>query len=214
MSMQPGIDMERMKDKYEASASQLLLQAFHTKFQHGTRLDREQLQWLLQQVLVLDEQRGKSQRIVALKEGSVIGSISIQIGTRSGKPVAGTTLKDFLPLWKAIRHVGYVNALGFIMRMACLSHQPVYGEMYIADLSVHELCRGVGVGQKLLEWVFGEAASRPDIQYTSLHVTGSNVGAKRLYERMGFRTLETEQSSFLGRRLLGEQEWYYMIREI
>lgn len=214
MNIHPAIHMEQMKEEYEASASQLLLQGFYNKFQPGPGLKNEQLQWLLQQVVVLDEQRGKSQRIVAVQEGSVIGSMSIQLGIRSGKPVVGTTLKDLLPLWRGIRKVGWIKALGFTVRLACLSHRPVHGEMYIADLSVHELFRGAGVGKKMLEWVFSEAALRPGIQYISLHVSGSNVGAKRLYERMGFRTLEAVQSTFVGRRLLGEQEWYYMIREI
>ena len=59
MNIHPAIHMEQLKEEYEASASQLLFQGFYNKFQPGPGLKNEQLQWLLQQVVVLDEQRGK-----------------------------------------------------------------------------------------------------------------------------------------------------------
>ncbi|NOU68783.1 GNAT family N-acetyltransferase [Paenibacillus sp. LMG 31461] len=212
MITHPVIHMERMKEEHRASVSQLLLQGFCNKIQFGTGLNNAQLQLLLERLLVLDEQRGEGQRIVAMQEESVIGSLSLQFRAHSGIPRPSTTVMDLLPLWKGIQGVGWGKTLGFAVRLACLSHRPARGEMYIADVSVHERFRGSGVGKTMLEWVLREAVTRPGIRYASLYVSGSNVGAKRLYERMGFRTLEVQRSTFMG-WLFGEQEWNYMIHE-
>ncbi|WP_307213445.1 GNAT family N-acetyltransferase [Paenibacillus tundrae] len=101
----------------------------------------------------------------------------------------------------------------FAVRIACLSYRPAKGEMYIADVAVHENLRGAGVGRMMLEWVMREAASKPGIKYMSLHVSSNNIRAKHWYERLGFRTLETQRSTLMG-WLLGQQEWNYMIREV
>jgi len=64
----------------------------------------------------------------------------------------------------------------------------------------------------MLAWALREAFTRPGVRYARLHVSGSNLGAKRLYERMGFRTLEVQGSSFMT-WLFDEREWNYMIHE-
>ncbi|WP_347380436.1 GNAT family N-acetyltransferase [Paenibacillus pabuli] len=210
MIIHPIVHMERMKEEHKASVSQLLFQGFSSKL--GTGLKDAQLLLLLEWFLMLDEQRGNGQRIVALQESSVIGSLSLQFQSWSGEKRPSGTVTDLLPLWKGIQRAGWGKALGCAVRLACLSHRPARGEMYIADVSVHQHFRGSGVGQSLLEWALREAMTRPEIRYTSLHVSGSNVRAKRLYERMGFRTLEVQRSLFMT-WLLGEQEWNYMIYE-
>ncbi|MFS0868721.1 GNAT family N-acetyltransferase [Paenibacillus xylanilyticus] len=212
MTTIPAIHMERMKEEHKVSVSELLQQGFCSKFQFGTGLNNAQLQWLLERFLVLDEQRGEGERIVAIQGGSVIGSLSLQFQVRSGEPRPSTTAMDLLRLWEGIQEVGWGKALGFAVRLACLRHRPVSGELYIADVSVHERFRGAGVGRMMLDWGLGEAASRPEIRYASLHVSGSNVGAKRLYERMGFCTKDVQRSQFMA-WLFGEQEWNYMIHE-
>ncbi|MDO7907706.1 N-acetyltransferase [Paenibacillus sp. JX-17] len=209
MNVQPVIHLEGMKEEYEASVSRLLLEGFRRKFQCGTGLNDEQLQLLLERLLVMDEQRGKGQRIVAIQEDSIVGSLSLQFQVRSRPSIKA---RDLLPVWKGIRGVGWWAALGFAGRLVCLSHRPALGEMYIADVSVHERFRGAGVGTTMLGWALREAALRPEIRYTTLHVSGSNLGAKRLYERLGFRTLESQRSAFMA-WLTGEQEWNYMIHE-
>jgi len=212
MNIRPAIQVERMKEEHKVAVSELLLQGFCSKLQFGTGLNNAQLQWLLERFLVLDKQRGKGQRMVAVQEGSVIGSLTLQFQSRSGEPRRSTTVMDLLSIWKGIREVGWRKTLGFAVRLACLSHRPVCGELYIADVSVHEKFRGSGVGKTMLEWVLREAASRPGIRYVSLHVSGNNVGAKRLYDMMGFRTLKAQRSTIM-KWLFGEQEWNYMIQE-
>ncbi|NUU79206.1 hypothetical protein [Paenibacillus xylanilyticus] len=125
-----AILMERMKEEHKASVSELLQQGFCSKFQLGTGLNNSQLQWLLERLLVLVEQRGGSERIVALQGGSVVGSLSLQFQVRSGDPRPSQTAVDLLPLWKGIQEVGWAKALGFSVRLAFLSHRPVRGELY------------------------------------------------------------------------------------
>ncbi|MCM3203630.1 GNAT family N-acetyltransferase [Paenibacillus illinoisensis] len=210
MIIHPVVQMERMKEEHQASVSQLLFQGFCSKF--GANLNNAQTMMLFETCLALDEQQGKSERFVAMKKDAALGSLGLQLKARSGELRSSITVTELLPLWKGIQDVGWRRALGFVLRLACLSHRPVRGEMYIADLTVHERFRGTGVGRAMLEWTLREASTRPGVRYASLHVSGSNLGAKRLYERMGFRTLEVQRSSLMT-WLFDEPEWNYMIHE-
>ncbi|MGD0031628.1 N-acetyltransferase [Paenibacillus illinoisensis] len=210
MIIHPVVQMERMKEGQQASVSQLLFQGFCSKF--GANLNNAQMMMLFETCLSLDEQQGRSERIVAMKGDAILGSLCLQFKARSGELRSSTTLTDLLPLWKGIQDVGWRKALGFALRLACLSHRPVRGEMYIADITVHEGFRGTGVGRAMLEWALREAVARPGVRYVSLHVSGSNLGAKRLYERMGFRTLEVQRSSFM-MWLFDDPDWNYMIHK-
>jgi ribosomal protein S18 acetylase RimI-like enzyme len=62
-----------------------------------------------------------------------------------------------------------------------------YAELY--SLSVSARLRGRGIGTRLLEFVDRELASRsiPDLKVA---VMAGNSGARRLYERHGFRAAE------------------------
>lgn len=213
MNMSSNIHIERMSADQNLSVSELLLDGFREKFQLKAGVYNTQYPFLLSQIIALDEQSGTSERIVALQGNTVIGSLSWLLPRHSGNGQRDHLARELLPIWKGIRQIGWFKGLQFALRIACLSHRPTKGEMYIADVAVHENLRGAGVGRMMLEWVMREAASKPGIEYMSLHVSSSNIRAKHLYERLGFRTLETQRSTFMG-WLLGQQEWNYMIREV
>jgi ribosomal-protein-alanine N-acetyltransferase len=61
----------------------------------------------------------------------------------------------------------------------------VVDEIHINNLAVLPALRGRGVGTELLRHVLAEAR-RLGARRATLEVRASNVGAQRLYERLGF----------------------------
>lgn len=62
------------------------------------------------------------------------------------------------------------------------------GEYYIDSLGVNRRQRGKGVGSKVLQYLIDEYANKQH-QTLGLLVDGENPGAKRLYLKMGFKTV-------------------------
>jgi ribosomal-protein-alanine N-acetyltransferase len=63
----------------------------------------------------------------------------------------------------------------------------VFDEIHINNLAVLPRFRGGGMGSAILRHVF-EEARRLGAKRATLEVRASNDGARRLYERLGFRT--------------------------
>jgi len=66
----------------------------------------------------------------------------------------------------------------------------VVDEIHINNVAVLPDIRGRGIGTTLMQRVFGEAA-RLGARRATLEVRASNVGARRLYERLGFTVTGT-----------------------
>ena len=64
------------------------------------------------------------------------------------------------------------------------------GEYYVSNIAVFPQYRGRGIGTRLLE-AAEESAGAAEMGACSLCVDGGNAGARRLYERFGFRATET-----------------------
>lgn len=62
-------------------------------------------------------------------------------------------------------------------------------EFYVDTICVHETCRGLGIGTKLLQFA-QEIARHKGFNKLSLNVETENVSARRLYERFGFVVTE------------------------
>jgi RimJ/RimL family protein N-acetyltransferase len=62
----------------------------------------------------------------------------------------------------------------------------------LIGMFVHESCRGLGAGAKLVEAALSAARGRPHIRVVTLSVTDGNAAAIALYERSGFRVFGTE----------------------
>ena len=74
--------------------------------------------------------------------------------------------------------------------------------VYVDDISVEPALRGQGIGQRLLDLAEEYAAER-GIAQLRLHVEDSNAGARRLYERNGYREFRMTGSRHLLRKRLG-----------
>jgi RimJ/RimL family protein N-acetyltransferase len=69
-----------------------------------------------------------------------------------------------------------------------LRHKGLLFRMYVADEH-----GGKGVGRELVQEVIRRAKELPNLEQINLTVIGSNIRAKKLYERMGFRTFSVEE---------------------
>jgi len=63
---------------------------------------------------------------------------------------------------------------------------------HLIGMFVHESCRGLGAGAKLVDAALAAARARPEVRSVTLTVTEGNAPAIALYERCGFRAFGTE----------------------
>lgn len=205
------VTVEPMQASYNRQVSHLLVQSFGNKFRFLTGLGPHELARQFQQMLEAFPEQHASQRVVAVQEGEVIGTLSLQWrphpeADSAPDPGAIWSLSDNLSprqIWAKFR---------LMTGLQLLSHTPDHSECYIADISVHPDYRGKGVGTLLIQWAQDYTYAHPRLQYLSLHVAASNSGAQVLYEQHSCRTLELKHS-LLFQLLFGERTWHYMISQ-
>ncbi|WP_233475931.1 GNAT family N-acetyltransferase [Paenibacillus sonchi] len=207
---QNHITIAPMQAKYNRQVSHLLVHAFHSKFYPLTRLEPGGLAALLEQLLDACPEEPASQRLVALHEGEVIGTLCLKRKAEADNIPAMDNEPARLPPMKNITRDGKRKMFKLLTALHFLDHKPQEGECYIADLSVHPAARGQGVGRQLLHWAQHYACSDPHLNVLSLHVSGHNLGAKRLYEQISFRT-QAEKRSLVRLLLFHEWRWAYMV---
>lgn len=199
--------IEPMKPAYNDQVSKLLKEGFLSKLMPGSRMEGNRVASVWLRLLQLDAEAGNIERIVLTINGTVAASMAVHW---QQPLVIEKEMQRLVRLWQGLRGIGLGKRLELGVRLLLLSHMPAKHEGYIADVVVDPLYRGRGFGGYMLEWARCEAAKRPDIGYLSLHVSGANAGARRLYERFGFRTSEVKRSALMG-FLFGEREWIYMV---
>lgn len=74
--------------------------------------------------------------------------------------------------------------------------------IYLDDFSVSAPCRGLGMGTALLG-AAGQYAKGKGIPLLALHVEGSNLRARRFYQRMGFAAVREEGTRILMIKTVG-----------
>jgi ribosomal protein S18 acetylase RimI-like enzyme len=79
------------------------------------------------------------------------------------------------------------------------------GDFYLACVAVDEKSRGLGIGTFILEHSL-ELARDEGMQRAVLNVDVNNKGAKRLYERFGFKVFGKNSFPWIG----GEKGMYHM----
>ncbi|MFD1175908.1 GNAT family N-acetyltransferase [Paenibacillus puldeungensis] len=210
------IILEPMQAKYNRQVSYLLVHGFRGKFYPLTKLGDNELALFFEKLLDHFPEQNASQRMVAIQEGEVIGTLLVKWKVESGsddKTVKHQQNSQPEPrLWQAFSSFGKWNVIKMMTGLHLLSHKPQVGEYYIADLSVHPHHQGKGTGKLLLQWAKQYAHSHPSFKFLSLHVSSRNLGAKRLYEQLSFCTHEKERSP-LRFLFFREWKWDYMTLE-
>ncbi len=99
-------------------------------------------------------------------------------------------LGEILKLYSLTR----VAALrGKIIGYICVEH--IMDEGHILNLAVHPDFRRRSIGTKLLEEVMDEL-KKNDCRYLYLEVRVSNLGARKFYERSGFRVVNIRRNYY------------------
>ncbi|MNH88955.1 Mycothiol acetyltransferase [compost metagenome] len=201
------ITIEPMQAQYNGQVGRLLAQAFYGKFQILTGMNEDDLALFFEKLLEYVRAEPSTQRMVALQQGEVIGSIAIK-----WKPMIDTKKnRQRLPSWRIVSLFGRWNLIKMLIGLYVLDHKPESGECYIADLVVHSDQRSRGVGKLLLQWAQHVVDLDPSLDRLSLHVSISNPRAKQLYEQLSFQTFSRENRCIL-HLLFNESKWDYMVQ--
>lgn len=126
------------------------------------------------------------QHMIAELKGSVVGSMVNYSSANFIRLTLGNV--------KAI--VGYFGVLTGVrvmyrgILMETLIRPPKKGCFYVGHLGVNETKRGQGIGQALIANA-QERAGKVRLPFLSLDVSEQNPGAERLYQRLGFKPVET-----------------------
>ncbi|UNK16019.1 GNAT family N-acetyltransferase [Paenibacillus sp. N3/727] len=199
------ITIEPMQAKYNLQVGRLLVHGFRGKFQKLTNMNDDNLAFFFEKLFEHFPTEPASQRMVALQDGEVIGTISIK-----WKPVSDVKHKQEFPSWKSFNRLGKWNLLKMLIGLSLLDHKPQAGECYIADIVVHPDHRSKGIGKLLFQWAQHFVQTEPHLDVLTLHVVGSNPRAKHLYELLSFQT-HLQKNSFVRRLLFNESKWDYMV---
>jgi ribosomal protein S18 acetylase RimI-like enzyme len=153
---------------------------------------RSQIEWLI----------GSQQKGVALLEPSFDTELGLT-AQMQGKPVGFVGLKyENRPFFKfershCIRELGLLRGfLAFLVFNNISPAKPLSDEMYIAVLVVDPSMRGKGIGTVLMQAAF-EIAQQNQCSAVVLDVANTNPDARRLYERLGFKSVRTIELKYL-----------------
>jgi ribosomal protein S18 acetylase RimI-like enzyme len=130
--------------------------------------------------------------VCALLDGRLVGLAGYQLG---GRALTGGSAAAVL------RAYGHLRGLHRLLILALFERHPAPGQLVMDGIAVDSGIRGRGVGSLLIEEVAAVAAEQ-HCREIRLDVIDTNPRARALYERRGFRAVQTERTPYL-RGLLG-----------
>ena len=189
---------------HHEQVSDILFEAFHSKFKRLTSLDGEQLRDFVQKLAPVECNEGTW---VAEADGQIVGVISLKWkNMKKGRPANPIQLRS------VVNEYGLINVIRFLVGMALLQESLSAEECYIEYIAVSPSARGTGVGHQLLE--FGEKlASEQQLSRYTLYVAISNPRARDLYQRVGFG-VTNKVTSLLTKLFVNERGFYYMVKPL
>ncbi|GAA0400012.1 GNAT family N-acetyltransferase [Paenibacillus motobuensis] len=200
------IAIEPMQAKYNAQVSRLLVYGFGDKFRTLMNMGDDELALLFEHLLEHFPSEPASQRLVALQEGEVIGTLGFK---RKPDHTVKQEQKQRALSWKSFNKVSKWSLIKLLTGLYLLDHRPQVGECYVTDIAVHPDYRGQGVGKLLLQRVQHFVQTEPNLYILSLYVAGKNPRAKHLYEQLSFRT-HFQGTSIIRQLFFKEPKWDYM----
>lgn len=203
------ISIEPMQAKYNAQVSRLLVYGFGDKFRTLMNIGDDELALFFEHLLEHFPPEPASQRLVALQDGEVVGTLSFK---RKPDHDMKQEQKQRTLSWKNFNKVNKWSLIKLLTGLYLLNHRPQVGECYVTDIAVHPDYRGQGVGRLLLQRVQHFVQTEPSLYILSLHVSGRNPRAKHLYEQLSFRT-HSQGTSIMRQLFFKEPRWDYMQME-
>lgn len=125
---------------------------------------------------------------VAISDGEMVGIAGFK--TEQGSLTGGISfhvLKEKIGFWGAIRAV---------LVLVLFQRNQIPDQLLMDGIGVSPKMRGNGIGTKLLHSVI-EYAKNKGYRSVRLDVIDTNPAARRLYERVGFVPIKTEQFTYL-----------------
>jgi ribosomal protein S18 acetylase RimI-like enzyme len=151
-----------------------------------------QIKWLWgsqeKAITVLEASFNTELGLIALMQGQLVGFIGLKYENRS------FFLFERLHF---IRELGLLRGLlAFLILDNVSPVKPLSDEVYIAVLVVDPSMRGKGIGSSLMQSAF-EIAQQNQCTAVVLDVANTNSNARRLYDRLGFKSVRTIEFKFL-----------------
>jgi GNAT superfamily N-acetyltransferase len=173
-----------LPEHYRRQAAALCYEAFRTKFEpilgaveHG--------------VAILE--RGLEPELIAtaLVHDRLVGLVGLEYDERYFfNPKIVTFAREF----------GWLSGLLRCIIFSPFARHRRAGDLTVGAFAVDAPMRGKGIGTRLMEAVFDWARGR-GFHSLSLEVVDTNPAARRLYERLGFAPIKTQQLPYPFRRL-------------
>ena len=185
-----GLRAERVED-----ALRLSYDAFERKFRIGFRGADDLVR------LFADSADGTSCLSAESEDGgALLGVLAFQTdGSEFYRMSAAAAFGRFSP----------ARAVRVLLNLALLyTPRPAPDEFIVDSLAVAQSARGMGIGTALMREAERKAISMGK-RFMSLSVIGENIGAIRLYERLGYKTTGTERG-FIVRLIVGCDEVHRM----
>jgi ribosomal protein S18 acetylase RimI-like enzyme len=142
----------------------------------------------ISRMAVLKEGFNPEYSFVALSGGEMVGIAGFK--TAQGSLTGGISFRVLK------EEIGYWCALRAILVLALFQRKQVAGQLLMDGIGVSPKMSGSGIGTKLLHSLIGYAKEE-GYRSVRLDVIDTNPAARRLYERVGFVPVKTEQFAYL-----------------
>ena len=181
----------------QLQVTKMVMEAFTSKFSRVS-LSSEQVIELAHLVWRFPSPTSKNDQYVAEVNGELVGTISL---------IRENTVTDGgISFWALGKRFGFINLMTLLLCFSVLGHRVAPDEVYIDHIVSLPHMRGQGVGTALI----AKAKERLGKgQRLTLYVAAANPEARRLYERLDFCIVKRKKS-YVQKRLLGEEGWYFM----
>jgi len=140
-------------------------------------------------------------RMAVLKEGlqpeySFVAVSSGEMAGIAGFKTAQGSLTGGISFRVLKEEIGYWGAIRAVLVLALMERKQVAGQLLMDGIGVSPKMRGRGIGTILLHSLL-EYAKQEGYRSVRLDVIDTNPAARRLYERVGFVPVKTEQFAYL-----------------
>ncbi len=169
---------KKLPEKHKSSAVDLLLNALGDKFTPILGKNNKAKQLLVLSINI-------DNCLSVKNETGLLGFLAFQT---NGASFLNPKLRTIISVYGLLG--GIKKAIG----LSLLKHKTKPNEIYIEAVAVNELCRGKGIGTKLLDALFVFSKEK-GYKTITLEVIDTNLRAIELYEKIGFKIVKQKNIS-------------------
>ncbi|MEY0232284.1 GNAT family N-acetyltransferase [Providencia manganoxydans] len=199
------LNIEPLSSESILASSALFFQSFKSKFVMLKKSENTTLQALIDDIWKIQFTDKSERQFIVKYQNNVVAAFGISLSGQSEK-------LPRMPINDVIRLVKKYGLLTFLKAQwvySLLKYTPENDEAHIAYIGVDIRFQGKDIGKFILAWINHYAKLNTPAKRVSLYVAESNLGAKRLYEQVGFQEDEYEKSA-ITKFAMGINGWFYM----